>query len=341
MKIFSRVFFFASLIYAVGVIGYIAINQPTIAKAATDGSNVVISQIQVSGTNNTHQEFVELYNPANVAIDMTGWELGKEAQSGSNLYPLIASLSGSIKPYSYFLIAPTDYSGSVSADLTYVATNSATISNNNTIILFSDNGITRVDTVGMGSATDNEASPAADPAINQSIIRKASATSTADSLSPGGSEAIAGNGYDTNNNANDFVLLQTAMPRNSASPAATVIIPTETPIPTTTPALTETPTPTVEPTITPTATQTPTPTETVTPTPTETPSPTVTPTVAPTETPTPTMLPTGTPMPTVTPTNYRYHSWHWHFEYHWTHRTVRFFGFHISVPSFHCRFVQR
>ena len=370
MRIFSRAFLLASLVYALGVIFFVTANQQTVARAATDNTNVVISQVQVSGTGNTHQEFVELYNPTNAAIDLAGWEIGKEAQSGANLYPLVESLSGTIQPFSYFLIAPTDYSSSVSADITYTASTNSTISNNNTIILFNDAGITRVDSVGFGTASDNETFPVpTGPADNQSIIRKASATSTADTLVAGGSEEAAGNGYDTDNNADDFVLLTTAMPHNSASPAAQpVISPTEQPTatptvePTTTenptPTLTETPTPTSEPTETPTitptetitpeptTTETPTPTVTEPPTPTEELTPTITeePTPSVSETPTPSV--TSTPTPTVTPTPPsdvlvdEQITPHLRLVCTQTYHDIVVWGRHISIPDVHFRLIK-
>ena len=78
MRLFSKLFFITACLYAFGVILYIANSQPSIAKAATDNSTVVISQIQVSGTGNAHQEFVELYNPTTSDIDLTNWELAKK-----------------------------------------------------------------------------------------------------------------------------------------------------------------------------------------------------------------------------------------------------------------------
>jgi hypothetical protein len=310
MRLFSRIFLLISIFYALGVLLFVSTNQQTIAKAATDNSNVVISQIQVgaTGTGNANQEFIELYNPTNSTIDLTKWDLQRESSSSATKQTLISSMSGTIKSHGYFLIGSPSYQTNaiVPADMIYSATSSA-ITSNNTIVLFNgdpnvqNSTATIVDKVGMGLAVDSETNDAPNPNLSQSIIRKASTNSTALSLSSGGSEATFGNGFDTDNNSTDFVLLGTSMPRNSASPLAqpTPTItqqPTSTPTPTATPTPTNTPTPTM----TPSPTLTPSPIPTSTPIPTMTPTPT--PTVAPTATPTPTSTPTPTATSTPTPT---------------------------------------
>jgi hypothetical protein len=56
------------------------------------------------------------------------------------------------------------------------------------------------------------------PPTAGSYERKASATSTAATMSVGGADELAGNAYDTNNNANDFVLRPTRNPQSMLSP---------------------------------------------------------------------------------------------------------------------------
>ena len=298
MRLFSRIFLIASIFYAFCVILFITVKTNT-ASAATDNSNVVISQIQTVGST-ANDEFVELYNPTETTINLASWRLDRRTASLSATPAiLVASLSGSIAPRGYFLITSNESLASGSADKLYSNTTTH-IASNNTVILYNDAGQTVVDKVGLGTAQDNETADfTPNPSAGQSIIRKASSNSTAQTLSIGGSEATFGNGFDTDNNATDFVLLPTSMPRNSKSPKA---IPTPTPtlIPTATPTPTAIPTPTVEPTATPTPLPTATPTPTIKPTAT----PTMAPTLAPTATPTPTQIPTPTmnPTPTATPT---------------------------------------
>ncbi len=290
---------------------FIFLSYHQVSNANMAGSNVVISQIQVAASASANQEFVELYNPTNASINMSGWRLIKEASSGAKTN-LVASISGTIASHGYFLIAHPSYSNpSIMPDLFYSASSSG-IANNNTIVLYTDAGqATVVDKVGFGTipVTDFETAQfGINPAVGGALLRKASSGSTAESMS--GAEVTSGNGYDTDNNADDFVVEGTSFPRNTHSPAANIIptasiapsiTPTNTPIPT------STPTPMLIPTDTPTSTPSPTPTNsptpTLTPTDTPTPTPTNTPTPTPTDTPTqePTNTPTNTPTPTESP----------------------------------------
>src|SRR5258706_5258350 len=133
------------------------------SKVAALGPHVVISQIQVGATGKANQEFVELYNPNDTAASIAGWRLARSASNSAILNNLVASLSGTIKSHGYLLIANPSYtSATVSADFVYSATSSA-ITNNNTLYLFSDAGITSIDKVGMGTAQNSEGGAAPNP----------------------------------------------------------------------------------------------------------------------------------------------------------------------------------
>jgi len=246
--------------------------------------HVVISEIQIEGdaTITDNDEFVELYNPKNTPEIMTGWRLGRKNSSGTEAN-LVNDLNGTIPAHGFFLIGyDGGYNGSVSLDAIYTGKSYA-LKNNYTVLLYNDSG-TLVDSVGFGTAKDFENSPfPTNPPANGSIERK-----------PGGLEEFAGNGEDTDNNANDFITRAISDPQNAGSPPEP---PEE--------AITPTTTPTVTPTVTVTPTEeVPTPTTTVTPTITQTPTPTVSPTISPTVTPTttPASQPTETPTLTSTPT---------------------------------------
>lgn len=256
-------------------------------------SHVVISEIQIAG-GSASDEFVELYNPTGDAVNITGWSLKRKPLDGDPETNITASLSGTLTPHGYFLIAKSPgYDGSVFPDVNY----SSSIASNNTILLYSGTEVASlVDKVGMGDATDKEASAIANPLANGSVERKANSLSTPETMGPSGSDEQAGNGEDTDNNSADFIVRTVSDPQNSNSAIEPPIVPTPTATPTNTPSPTETPAPTPTDTPTPTPTETPSPTNT--PTPTITPSPTVTPTI----TPTPTLIPTLTPQPTATPT---------------------------------------
>lgn len=288
----------------------------TIPSAIANATHVVISEIQIGGVTST-DEFVELYNPTVADVDLTNWRLTKKTQGGVES-DLVSTMSGTIKSHGFFLIASNPgYTGSVTPDVTY-ATSSASISSNNTVTLYAGDGNTVVDMVGLGSATASETAATTNPADGKSRERKALSSSTTATMIA--ADELAGNGEDTDNNSEDFVLRNTPQPQNSFSSLEPEGTPTATP----TPTLTETPTPTA--TATPTMTQTPTPTVTQAPTATPTPTLTVTPTA------------TATPTLTPTPTPFKFP----HFSLVCTTKTLVFhlMGFTINTPFPSCMLVK-
>lgn len=283
-------------------------------------SHIVISEVQIAGTT-ASDEFVELYNPTDTDVVMTGWRLSRLTSGGSSAN-LVTTLDGTIPAHGYFLIADDDYDGSVIRDAGY--STSSSMASGATVYLFSDAGVTLVDKVGMGASVDPETAATIDPAADASVERKAGMGSTSESMGTGGDDELLGNGEDTDDNSMDFVSREVSDPQNSSSftetPPSPTTFPTMTPTPTVEPTITPsdeptmTPTPTEDPTATPMPTEeptstptmqptmTPTPTFTPTATPTNEPTATHTPTAEPTATSTPTMSPTTTPTPTMTPT---------------------------------------
>lgn len=310
----------------------------TKAESATAG-HVVISEVQTAGVT-VGDEFVELYNPTSSSVDLSGWRLRRETSTGGDGGNLVASLSGNIPAHGFFLITPqTEYTGSASADKTY-SVGGNPVAANNTVLLYSDAAITLVDKVGVGSgASTAEGTGTATPSAGGSIERRANSSSDATSMGIGGSDEFAGNGEDTENNSNDFVLRTNSQPQNSSSAVEPVPVPTPsntpipspTDIPTVTPTVapTDTPTPTIEPTASPSPTEEPTPTST----PELTATPTVTIAPFPTLSPAPTA--TVTPNPTGTPAFPR-------FTVVCSTKFLNFnFGFiHIQIPLFTCRLVR-
>ncbi|MBI4129734.1 lamin tail domain-containing protein, partial [Candidatus Roizmanbacteria bacterium] len=295
------------IIACILLIGFLLPRHNTSPVSAVTADHVVISEVQIAGGTSS-DEFVELYNPTNSSIDMTGWTLYRKTTSAASAEIAIATPSGSIAAHGFHLIAHQDFDGGVTANTSYTGQN---IASNNSVIL-RDAGSQLMDLVGMGTSETSETTPVLNPIDNRSIERKALSTSTEPDMAPGGAHATFGNGEDTDNNVNDFVRHvspNVSDPQNASSPTETPaeVTPSVTPTPTEGP--TSTPTPTGEPTNTPTPTeeltQTPTPTEEVTSTPTPTPSeePTGTPTQIPTETPTSTPTPTEEPTETPTPTH--------------------------------------
>jgi hypothetical protein len=275
--------------------GLIGISQRHAVLASTN--HVVISELQIAG-NTANDEFVELYNPTDVSIPLDGWRLAKKTSAETSApYSLVSKLAGLIAPKSFFLIAHPSYIGDTTPDMLYSATSSG-IAANNTVLLYSDNGQTLVDKVGMGTAQDAETATAPLPEEKQSLERKASVQSTQQSMQNTGIDEHAGNEYDTDNNGNDFILRIIPQPQNShnaqESQSPIVLLPTSSPtiIPISTPtptAILLTPTPSLP---APTPSRTPTPLPTSTSDPTSPPSPI----------PSPSLIPAITIIPTPTET---------------------------------------
>lgn len=132
------------------------------AGAHADSTHLLISQIQIGSELSIKDEFVELYNPTDSAVSLTGWRLVKKTKTlGAESTPLVSSFAEGtiVGPHKFFLITHrTEYRGAVAGDATYPA--SYYISNNNTVILLDKSGAP-VDKVGFGEeAKDFEDAPA-------------------------------------------------------------------------------------------------------------------------------------------------------------------------------------
>lgn len=190
---------------------------PSVTQTATPtpiniSTHMVISEVQVAGSDSDN-DFVELYNPANSSVLITGWKIRVRNSAGTES-SLAVIPTATINPHSYYLWASTDnsFATSIGAD---------TSNGNNLIINYSIALLTSsdvlVDKVAWGSSTSPfvEGSATGNPTVSGSIERKAYSTSTQASMLAG--DATKGNGYDTDNNANDFVSRTTSNPQNSSS----------------------------------------------------------------------------------------------------------------------------
>ena len=160
--------------------------------------NLLINEIQISGQT-AKDEFIELFNPNEVEIDLAGFALKKKTSGGteSNLVSS-SSFNGKIAPLGYFLIAPEPedaetptYTGSEIPDL-YYSGKSYSIAQDNTVLLY-DKNEALLDKAGYGEASDYENLPAQNPDSGKSISRT--------------------EGIDTNDNSADFYLLEVPTPK--------------------------------------------------------------------------------------------------------------------------------
>jgi len=218
MKQFIKNFYSKRILLIVGifVFGIFFFILPTKAEV----NHVVISEVQIAGQT-ADDEFVELFNPTNEPINLTGYVLKKKNSNGVESSLVVSSRFQDkiIQPKSFLLLAPEEnYLGTVTPDIYWPK--SYNLASNNTLILYHETTI--IDKVGWGSAIDFETIPFSEnPNTNQSLERKASPYSTQITLAFGGQEENSGNGWDTDNNNEDFILQTRPNPQNSSSLAET------------------------------------------------------------------------------------------------------------------------
>jgi len=150
-------------------------------------------------------EYVELYNPTEIPINLSGWYL--------NVYRNDYTFgAGDVIPaHGYFLISDTDPVCGVAADVFHdlgMADDGAS-----SYVQLRSGGADGpiIDQVGWGTSSSiYEGAPANAPGKGNVLMRKSGPTH----------ESWSGNGYDTDNNANDFLIAE-PNPKNQSSPSET------------------------------------------------------------------------------------------------------------------------
>jgi len=146
--------------------------------------NILINEVQISPTN---QRFIELYNPNNYNVDLTGYYLQRKDDNDQSWGSLVSSTyfaGKTILANSYFLISRELSGSDILYGITLSADNSLALKNSNRDI---------VDKVGWGQALDPEGTSAPNPTSAESISRQL--------------------GIDTDNNNQDFIILSVPTPK--------------------------------------------------------------------------------------------------------------------------------
>ena len=174
---------------------------------------VVVSQVEYDcpGAETAH-EYVELYNPTNHDIDISGWDIVYKTAAGST-WSIKATLpaGSTIQACGYFLVGgsliSTEWPG-VTVDF---VEDGIGLSGTGGHVGIRDVSDTVIDYVGWGTAASAEGGSAAPDA--------GSSTDSIERISgPAGINVNGqGNGWDTDNNGNDWVIINEA-PSNSSSP---------------------------------------------------------------------------------------------------------------------------
>ena len=167
-------------------------------------STVVISEFRTVGPNGGNDEFIELYNLSNSAVDISGWTIRGSNNAAGVSIRLTVSAGTSIPAHGHFLAtnsAASGYSGSVPGNQTYTTG----ITNDGGIALFNASA-TIIDQVGMSTGS----------AYKEGTVLTALTTNTNRGYErkPGGAN---GSTQDTDNNSTDFQLLTPSDPQNLSS----------------------------------------------------------------------------------------------------------------------------
>ena len=168
-------------------------------------AGVVISEFRTRGPNGGADEFVELYNNSNGAVDVGGWKINGSNSSGSTSTRLTIAAATTIPAHGHFLAtnsSASGYSGAVSGDKTYTT---GITDDGGIALLMPDNTI--VDQVGMSTGSAYKEGTTLTPLTtntDQGYERK-----------PGG---LGGSTQDTNDNATDFQVRSPSDPQHLSIP---------------------------------------------------------------------------------------------------------------------------
>lgn len=203
----------ASLLLAAGLVAALA-HEADAAPARSPGqTNIVISEFRTRGPLGGNDEFVEIFNPSSITLEIGGWKIMGSDNTGITTLLYEIPPSTNLAPGQHYLIVGSDFL-IVSGDGPLLAD----IPDDGGIALTMSDELVLVDQVGMssGSAYGEGALLAPlDDDLDKSYQRQ------------------AGGCYDSDNNDGDFTPLSPSAPQNSFS-AATVCDP-PTPEPTYTP----------------------------------------------------------------------------------------------------------
>lgn len=210
-----------------GTIGteFVATKRITLQQTA----NIKISEVKQGATSNAGDEFIELYNASELPIDLSVLPL--------NLYVFNSAGGATAKGLTYFsrtiipkqgfflLASQVGYNNSMSPDAVFsTAANDIgtagglSISTSSTLTNATSSAIDRIWFGAAAGAADGEGTQLDNLAVDKSYERKALEGSTNTTMASGGADSGKGNGRDSNDNSQDFVLQNSPMPQNSLSP---------------------------------------------------------------------------------------------------------------------------
>lgn len=215
----------------------------------TAPGHIVISEFRTIGPLGAEDEFVEIYNPTGVAVNIGGWLIKKSSGCGTTVQVLVTITTGTIlQPGQHYLVAAyVAYSSLANADQRF----SPGIANNGGLAVVSSGALV-IDQVGMCTGTyyheENFLQPLPVAALPGTPTPEPGTSNQSYERKPGGDTAC----YDTGDNAKDFTLISPATPLSQANPPVRCAgVALTTPTASLTPTITLTRTPTTPPTAIP------------------------------------------------------------------------------------------
>ena len=174
--------------------------------------HVVISEVQIHGDGDTKHDFVEIYNPTDTPVDLSGYNLMKMTSSGTSS-SIKSPIDYTLQPHRFYLWASSSdgsYPAAIGADVS----TTATITANNAVAIVRRSDGEVISGLGWGNldlanVTYCENAPyPTNPGDGESLQRKINATINADGYGPA---------WDTNDNSADFFTQISPSPQNSGS----------------------------------------------------------------------------------------------------------------------------
>lgn len=177
-------------------------------------NNIVISEFRTRGDDGVYDEFIELFNPTGAQIDIGGWFIMVSAGCSTSTSSLITiTPSTKLAPGQHYMLA-SETASVPSSDQTWSSSPASTLWDNGGIALFDPAQVQPIDSVGMCATTlyvEGDFLFPLTSSLNRSYERL-----------PGGN---LGNCVDTDDNRDDFQLVQPGNPQSASDSFTTSCIP--------------------------------------------------------------------------------------------------------------------
>ncbi|HEX4519079.1 MAG TPA: lamin tail domain-containing protein [Gaiellaceae bacterium] len=156
-----------------------------------------INEIETGTTASAADEFVEIVNSGENAVEIGGWKVVYRSASGTSDTTLATIPTGTtLAPGGFYLLGGAAYEGAVAADQTFSAGLAAT----GGAAGIRDASGALVDSAGWGTATN-------------ALVEGSAAAAAPTTAAPGSSIVRLPDGHDTNANAADFTISATPTPK--------------------------------------------------------------------------------------------------------------------------------